>query len=200
MQTQLTWENTTYWQLQLKPNKRNMTHFLIREPDSKNIWVFAMQKSKMSYVITPFAVLRIDCIYDDVIQWFTIISQKGSLQGRKFDFHWIAFLKLERYVFDTRNSTVHIHKNINSKRQEAAYKPLNSDLNIAPHAIADWCVLWLKSRIWNRDHITIFQRKKRTCKITHRSVGSQDSWHLKTALQTCQKGREKSTWPESSHA
>ncbi len=99
-----------YWQWQLKPNKRSMTHFLIREPDSKNIWVFAMQKSKTSYVITPFAVLRIDCIYDDVIQWFTIISQKGSLQGSKFDFHWIAFLKLERYVFDTRNSTVHIHK------------------------------------------------------------------------------------------
>jgi hypothetical protein len=68
---------------------------------------------------------------------------------------------------------------------------LNSDVNTAPHAIADWYVLWLKSRIWNLDHITIFQRKKRTFKITHRCVGSQDSWHLKTALQTCQKGREK---------
>jgi hypothetical protein len=27
--------------------------------------------------------------------------------------------------------------NVNSKREEAAYKPSNSDLNIAPHAIAD---------------------------------------------------------------
>jgi hypothetical protein len=27
--------------------------------------------------------------------------------------------------------------NVNSKRQEAAYNPWNSDLNIAPHAVAD---------------------------------------------------------------